>query len=117
MKTPAGTQEIDQNLSLIHISEPTRLLSISYAVFCLKKYVYECCFVNNLHRNSNNIIRDILNEFFVSIFENEGEHLKKLLHHKETMVLLIVNRDNDKEEDHLQVQHIVAGVMLSLIHI
>src|SRR5678815_4136081 len=24
------------NLSLIHISEPTRLLSISYAVFCLK---------------------------------------------------------------------------------
>ena len=28
-------KEID--LSLIHISEPTRLLSISYAVFCLKK--------------------------------------------------------------------------------
>src|SRR5678816_2503128 len=27
----------DWNLSLIHISEPTRLLSISYAVFCLKK--------------------------------------------------------------------------------
>eukprot|EP00658_Telonema_sp_P-2_P013181 TRINITY_DN14996_c0_g1_i2.p1 TRINITY_DN14996_c0_g1~~TRINITY_DN14996_c0_g1_i2.p1 ORF type:complete len:309 (-),score=86.74 TRINITY_DN14996_c0_g1_i2:32-958(-) len=26
-----------QKLSLIHISEPTRLLSISYAVFCLKK--------------------------------------------------------------------------------
>eukprot|EP00658_Telonema_sp_P-2_P084990 TRINITY_DN9583_c0_g1_i2.p1 TRINITY_DN9583_c0_g1~~TRINITY_DN9583_c0_g1_i2.p1 ORF type:complete len:130 (-),score=37.01 TRINITY_DN9583_c0_g1_i2:45-434(-) len=26
-----------ENLSLIHISEPTRLLSISYAVFCLKK--------------------------------------------------------------------------------
>src|SRR5678815_3973937 len=25
------------NLSLINISEPTRLLSISYAVFCLKK--------------------------------------------------------------------------------
>ena len=24
-------------LSLIHISEPTRLLSISYAVFCLKQ--------------------------------------------------------------------------------
>src|SRR5678816_4062662 len=29
-----GTLKI---LSLIHISEPTRLLSISYAVFCLKK--------------------------------------------------------------------------------
>src|SRR5678815_5731991 len=28
-------QHVD--LSLIHISEPTRLLSISYAVFCLKK--------------------------------------------------------------------------------
>eukprot|EP00658_Telonema_sp_P-2_P034247 TRINITY_DN25013_c0_g1_i4.p1 TRINITY_DN25013_c0_g1~~TRINITY_DN25013_c0_g1_i4.p1 ORF type:complete len:215 (-),score=36.61 TRINITY_DN25013_c0_g1_i4:71-685(-) len=29
--------EDDDMLSLIHISEPTRLLSISYAVFCLKK--------------------------------------------------------------------------------
>src|SRR5678815_723863 len=28
---------MDISLSLIHISEPTRLLSISYAVFCLKK--------------------------------------------------------------------------------
>ena len=26
-----------RELSLIHISEPTRLLSTSYAVFCLKK--------------------------------------------------------------------------------
>eukprot|EP00658_Telonema_sp_P-2_P056704 TRINITY_DN45141_c0_g1_i2.p1 TRINITY_DN45141_c0_g1~~TRINITY_DN45141_c0_g1_i2.p1 ORF type:complete len:138 (-),score=19.33 TRINITY_DN45141_c0_g1_i2:92-505(-) len=31
------TQGNVQGLSLIHISEPTRLLSISYAVFCLKK--------------------------------------------------------------------------------
>eukprot|EP00658_Telonema_sp_P-2_P017116 TRINITY_DN16628_c0_g1_i6.p2 TRINITY_DN16628_c0_g1~~TRINITY_DN16628_c0_g1_i6.p2 ORF type:complete len:171 (+),score=54.52 TRINITY_DN16628_c0_g1_i6:174-686(+) len=29
-------------LSLIHISEPTRLLSISYAVFCLKKKKQSC---------------------------------------------------------------------------
>eukprot|EP00658_Telonema_sp_P-2_P004075 TRINITY_DN11527_c0_g1_i5.p1 TRINITY_DN11527_c0_g1~~TRINITY_DN11527_c0_g1_i5.p1 ORF type:complete len:115 (+),score=19.15 TRINITY_DN11527_c0_g1_i5:301-645(+) len=29
--------EFALELSLIHISEPTRLLSISYAVFCLKK--------------------------------------------------------------------------------
>src|SRR5678816_4667190 len=28
---------VERVLSLIHISEPTRLLSISYAVFCLKK--------------------------------------------------------------------------------
>ena len=28
---------IDKNLSLIHISEPTRQAEISYAVFCLKK--------------------------------------------------------------------------------
>eukprot|EP00658_Telonema_sp_P-2_P060918 TRINITY_DN49699_c0_g1_i1.p1 TRINITY_DN49699_c0_g1~~TRINITY_DN49699_c0_g1_i1.p1 ORF type:complete len:243 (-),score=56.46 TRINITY_DN49699_c0_g1_i1:124-852(-) len=28
---------VGDDLSLIHISEPTRLLSISYAVFCLKK--------------------------------------------------------------------------------
>eukprot|EP00658_Telonema_sp_P-2_P053387 TRINITY_DN418_c0_g1_i11.p1 TRINITY_DN418_c0_g1~~TRINITY_DN418_c0_g1_i11.p1 ORF type:complete len:135 (-),score=19.07 TRINITY_DN418_c0_g1_i11:57-461(-) len=32
---PCGVRHRD--LSLIHISEPTRLLSISYAVFCLKK--------------------------------------------------------------------------------
>src|SRR5678815_4424599 len=30
-------KEMPWTLSLIHISEPTRLLSISYAVFCLKK--------------------------------------------------------------------------------
>ena len=30
-------QSLQSDLSLIHISEPTRLLSISYAVFCLKK--------------------------------------------------------------------------------
>ena len=30
----------EPTLSLIHISEPTRLLSISYAVFCLKKKKY-----------------------------------------------------------------------------
>src|SRR5262249_60795808 len=29
--------DVVAGLSLIHISEPTRLLSISYAVFCLKK--------------------------------------------------------------------------------
>eukprot|EP00658_Telonema_sp_P-2_P046225 TRINITY_DN34339_c0_g1_i1.p1 TRINITY_DN34339_c0_g1~~TRINITY_DN34339_c0_g1_i1.p1 ORF type:complete len:136 (+),score=40.17 TRINITY_DN34339_c0_g1_i1:115-522(+) len=32
-----GTRISAHSLSLIHISEPTRLLSISYAVFCLKK--------------------------------------------------------------------------------
>ena len=32
---------IPLELSLIHISEPTRLLSISYAVFCLKKKLIE----------------------------------------------------------------------------
>ena len=34
--TSKGLQALIE-LSLIHISEPTRLLSISYAVFCLKK--------------------------------------------------------------------------------
>eukprot|EP00658_Telonema_sp_P-2_P069295 TRINITY_DN58445_c0_g1_i2.p1 TRINITY_DN58445_c0_g1~~TRINITY_DN58445_c0_g1_i2.p1 ORF type:complete len:136 (+),score=28.78 TRINITY_DN58445_c0_g1_i2:149-556(+) len=32
-----GIMPLRRDLSLIHISEPTRLLSISYAVFCLKK--------------------------------------------------------------------------------
>src|SRR5665809_161846 len=31
------TFAVGQHLSLIHISEPTRLRRISYAVFCLKK--------------------------------------------------------------------------------
>eukprot|EP00658_Telonema_sp_P-2_P052920 TRINITY_DN4127_c0_g2_i1.p1 TRINITY_DN4127_c0_g2~~TRINITY_DN4127_c0_g2_i1.p1 ORF type:complete len:433 (+),score=117.16 TRINITY_DN4127_c0_g2_i1:57-1355(+) len=42
--SPLAVQQLDStpappppDLSLIHISEPTRLLSISYAVFCLKK--------------------------------------------------------------------------------
>src|SRR5678816_4644195 len=35
--TCSGQNSLFYNLSLIHISEPTRLLSISYAVFCLKK--------------------------------------------------------------------------------
>eukprot|EP00658_Telonema_sp_P-2_P052695 TRINITY_DN4094_c0_g1_i2.p2 TRINITY_DN4094_c0_g1~~TRINITY_DN4094_c0_g1_i2.p2 ORF type:complete len:100 (-),score=15.12 TRINITY_DN4094_c0_g1_i2:47-346(-) len=35
--TRAGLAGAHRPLSLIHISEPTRLLSISYAVFCLKK--------------------------------------------------------------------------------
>src|SRR5678815_3460918 len=34
---PIFNDGIRITLSLIHISEPTRLLSISYAVFCLKK--------------------------------------------------------------------------------
>src|SRR5450759_731 len=34
---PAGVGCINDSLSLIHISEPTRLGMISYAVFCLKK--------------------------------------------------------------------------------
>ena len=38
-----------KDLSLIHISEPTRLLSISYAVFCLKKKKKH----KNLHCYSN----------------------------------------------------------------
>src|SRR5678816_1850162 len=33
---PVPSEPVVLDLSLIHISEPTRLLSISYAVFCLK---------------------------------------------------------------------------------
>ena len=36
-RNPNNRVEKGKQLSLIHISEPTRLLSISYAVFCLKK--------------------------------------------------------------------------------
>src|SRR5665648_316025 len=37
VKVPATHNGLGYNLSLIHISEPTRLGMISYAVFCLKK--------------------------------------------------------------------------------
>eukprot|EP00658_Telonema_sp_P-2_P041280 TRINITY_DN29510_c0_g1_i2.p1 TRINITY_DN29510_c0_g1~~TRINITY_DN29510_c0_g1_i2.p1 ORF type:complete len:129 (+),score=25.15 TRINITY_DN29510_c0_g1_i2:142-528(+) len=51
-RTPHGTHmdpEPSVHLSLIHISEPTRLLSISYAVFCLKKKKKK-----NTHKYINN---------------------------------------------------------------
>ena len=44
----AGVEEPGWYLSLIHISEPTRLLSISYAVFCLQKKTHTH---NNTHDN------------------------------------------------------------------
>ena len=37
LDTERVESELARNLSLIHISEPTRLRRISYAVFCLKK--------------------------------------------------------------------------------
>eukprot|EP00658_Telonema_sp_P-2_P035448 TRINITY_DN2577_c0_g1_i3.p1 TRINITY_DN2577_c0_g1~~TRINITY_DN2577_c0_g1_i3.p1 ORF type:complete len:138 (+),score=35.52 TRINITY_DN2577_c0_g1_i3:37-450(+) len=45
---PEPQHEIQEalDLSLIHISEPTRLLSISYAVFCLKKKKKNHCLTN-----------------------------------------------------------------------
>src|SRR5450756_2961812 len=42
----SGYKRIEEALSLIHISEPTRLGMISYAVFCLKK--------KKKHTNMNN---------------------------------------------------------------
>ena len=33
-------EETEETLSLIHISEPTRRVVISYAVFCLKKFFF-----------------------------------------------------------------------------
>src|SRR5678815_3341867 len=45
----SGEHDLADNiihLSLIHISEPTRLLSISYAVFCLKKKKYTSNIIN-----------------------------------------------------------------------
>eukprot|EP00658_Telonema_sp_P-2_P034975 TRINITY_DN25494_c0_g1_i1.p1 TRINITY_DN25494_c0_g1~~TRINITY_DN25494_c0_g1_i1.p1 ORF type:complete len:409 (+),score=94.95 TRINITY_DN25494_c0_g1_i1:91-1317(+) len=41
--------EAELDLSLIHISEPTRLLSISYAVFCLKKKINNKLQYSNTH--------------------------------------------------------------------
>src|SRR5450756_40829 len=40
---PACAEALDKYLSLIHISEPTRLGMISYAVFCLKKKKIKKC--------------------------------------------------------------------------
>eukprot|EP00831_Metopus_contortus_P048929 TRINITY_DN40124_c0_g1_i2.p2 TRINITY_DN40124_c0_g1~~TRINITY_DN40124_c0_g1_i2.p2 ORF type:complete len:155 (+),score=47.62 TRINITY_DN40124_c0_g1_i2:58-522(+) len=42
-----------KDLSLIHISEPTRPLYISYAVFCLKKKKKETNFIKYTQNNKN----------------------------------------------------------------
>eukprot|EP00658_Telonema_sp_P-2_P017185 TRINITY_DN16649_c0_g1_i2.p1 TRINITY_DN16649_c0_g1~~TRINITY_DN16649_c0_g1_i2.p1 ORF type:complete len:144 (+),score=30.91 TRINITY_DN16649_c0_g1_i2:96-527(+) len=47
-------------LSLIHISEPTRLLSISYAVFCLKKkktYLYNTLQLYKINQYYNSYLQ------------------------------------------------------------
>src|SRR5450756_2630891 len=52
----------DAHLSLIHISEPTRLGMISYAVFCLKKKKKnkneETMYPNKTHRKHNDSSRE-----------------------------------------------------------
>ena len=50
------TVELVMALSLIHISEPTRLLSTSYAAFCLKKKK------NTTHNTSIHIIVILTND-------------------------------------------------------
>eukprot|EP00825_Cyclidium_porcatum_P026334 TRINITY_DN28359_c0_g1_i1.p2 TRINITY_DN28359_c0_g1~~TRINITY_DN28359_c0_g1_i1.p2 ORF type:complete len:123 (-),score=13.30 TRINITY_DN28359_c0_g1_i1:13-381(-) len=45
----ANRKEIHKFLSLIHISEPTRLGMISYAVFCLKKKKKKQSLLMKLH--------------------------------------------------------------------
>ena len=56
---------IDPNLSLIHISEPTRPRLISYAVFCLKK--------NNLRVGLRSKNDKILQETQIYIADTLGE--------------------------------------------
>ena len=41
LKATLKTEKLT-TLSLIHISEPTRRRGISYAVFCLKKKIWQC---------------------------------------------------------------------------
>ena len=94
---------------ILHHSRMT--LELDQQVEGIRKFVYECHFINNLHQSSNHIVRQVLEEFFVSIFVKETEHIKRLLHYKETMVLLIVNRDIEPREGNLEIQHIIAAVM------
>src|SRR5665254_21263 len=53
-------------LSLIHISEPTRLLSISYAVFCLKKKKAERAHtqLTDIHRFFDGLLECLGHVFF-----------------------------------------------------
>ena len=49
----------DKSLSLIHISEPTRLGMISYAVFCLKKKKTKTHKKKKSHRQSNKALKQV----------------------------------------------------------
>ena len=49
------------DLSLIHISEPTRQAEISYAVFCLKKK-------NNNNNSQHNLIYYLLYFYIISFY-------------------------------------------------
>ena len=52
--------EVSRALSLIHISEPTRLLSISYAVFCLKKKKKQSKITTDLYTTDHHTARNLM---------------------------------------------------------
>ena len=54
-------------LSLIHISEPTRLLSISYAVFCLKKKETKKLTKDQSFREIQKLKKDLFNMRFKKV--------------------------------------------------
>ena len=62
----AGQTVITQCLSLKHISEPTRLRRISYAVFCLKKKKKQNT-KRQLYRGQNSKLRKLFQELNMSI--------------------------------------------------
>ena len=76
----------------------------------IKKYVYECCFVDKIWEVGNTPIRNTVHKFFRDIFTGEADHIKSILKKEQTFVVMIINRSlNQKSE--ISIDHIIAAVI------
>ena len=78
----------------------------------VKKFVYECCYINKIWLLSSESIRETIYKFFVQTFTTEADSLKKILSKENTFVLMIINRTL-KSSNQIEVEHIIVAVIFS----
>ena len=76
----------------------------------LKKYVYECCFIDKIWELGNTPIRNTVYKFFKDIFTGEADHIKSILKLDQTFVVMIINRTLSPQSD-ISIDHIIASVI------
>ena len=76
------------------------------------KFVYECCFVDKIWTITSESIRTTLMEFFSQTFVTESDHIQKLLNHKKTFILMIINK-SIKKSNKIEPDHIIAAIIFS----